>query len=201
MNDSRALTSQLSCLSMLEDKAAFLYKKLSEKTGNPLAKSLLLSIALDSSKHSALLKGISNSISVKDVETKDCAKSLGQVWSMVDTCLKELTKKEVGELFSKDLDEKLIALESIMGEEYYILVQMETMQHLTKEINQRYNVDLNNAKSVFENIINDENHHRETIIQLRKLIEPEQKDLDNTPLVKYQSPGHWIEYTPQESAT
>jgi uncharacterized protein (UPF0332 family) len=78
---------------MLEQKTASLYKILSEKTKHPLAKSLLLSIALDSSKHSALLKGIGDSIAVVELRTKDCAKSLGQTWVMVDTFLSEVTKK------------------------------------------------------------------------------------------------------------
>ena len=196
MNNSKAMASQISCLSMLEQKTGFLYKMLSEKTENPLAKSLLLSIALDSSKHSALLKGIGDTIAVTELRTKDCAKNLGQIWLMLNTCLRVVTKKEAGELSFADLDEKLIALESSMGEEYYIFVQMETMLHLSKWINQRYNVNLDNVKSMFENIITDETRHREIIATLKALIEPKENDLDNTPLVKYQSPDKWITYTP-----
>jgi len=195
MNSPEAMATQISCLSTLEHRTAFLYKKLAEKTENPLARSLLLSIAIDSSKHSALLKGIGDSIAVTEVKTKDCAKNLGQIWQMVDTCVNEVTRKENALSFA-DLDEKLIALESSMGEEYYIFVQMETLEHMVKEINQRYNINLDDVKGTFENIMAEENRHREIITKLKELIEPEEKDLDNTPLVKYQSPDQWIDYSP-----
>jgi hypothetical protein len=196
MNDSKAVSSYLNCLSLLEHNTSLLYESLSEKTEIPLGKSLLLSVAQDSSKHSVLLKGIADSVLVTNVKTIDCEKNLGPIWLIVNNCLKEVTKKEVGDLSFEDLDENLTALESSMGEEYYLFMQMETMQHLTEEIKQRYNIDFENVKSIFENIMSDENRHREIIATLKELIEPQEKDLDNTPLVKYQSPDRWINYTP-----
>lgn len=80
-------------------------------------------------------------------------------------------------------------------EEYYILIQMQILKHLTKEINERYNVNLDDVKSVFESIIRDENHHLEIIGTLKQLAEPLEKDLDNTPAVRYQSPDNWRNYT------
>jgi hypothetical protein len=189
------MASYLNCLSQLEYNTSRLYKSLSERTEIPLGKSLLLSIAQDSSKHSALLKGIADSVYVTKIKTKDCAKNLGQIWQIADTCLAEVTKG-IGEISFADLHDKLVALEGSMGEEYYIFVQIETLQHLTGEIKQRYNIDFNAVKSIFENIISDENQHREIIATLKELIEPEEKDLDNTPLIKYQTPDQWINYNP-----
>ena len=145
MNDSKTMASYISCLSKLEYNTALLYRSLSEKNENSIAKTLLLSIAQDSSKHSTLLKGVSDSIASVEVKTKDCAKNLEQ-WLTVNNCLNEVTSKKQGELSMADLFEKLITLESNLGEEYYIFVQMQTLQHLTKEINQRYNINLNNVK-------------------------------------------------------
>jgi rubrerythrin len=181
---------------MLEYNTALLYRSLSEKTENPLAKSLFLSITQDSSKHSTLLKGIGDSIAMSKVKTKDCAKNLGQIWLTVDNYLNEVKTKKEDELFIADLYEKLIALESDLGEEYYILVQMQTLQHLTKEINERYNINLDNVKSIFESIISDENHHIELLGTLKELAKPIEKDLDNTPIVRYQSPDNWRNYPP-----
>ena len=189
------MASQLSCLSMLEYNTALLYKSLSEKTEIPLAKSLLLSIAQDSSKHSALLKGISDSLASTDVKIKDCAKNLGPIWQNVTTYLKEVIAKEEN-LSLAELYEKLLTLESSIGEEYYVFVQMQTLQYMTKEINQLYNINLDKVKRIFESIINDEEHHREILATLKELSEPKIKDLDNTPLVRFQSPDHWINYTP-----
>ncbi len=194
-NTSKEMASQLSCLSMLEYNTALLYKGLSEKTEIPLSKSLLLSIAQDSSKHSALLHGISESLFSTNVKIKDCEKNLGKIWQNVNIYLKEVTVKE-GNLFSAELYEKLYVLESTMGEEYYVFVQMQTLQYLTKEINQIYSINLEKVKGIFESIINDEEHHREILATLKELNEPKIRDLDNTPLVKFQSPDNWINYTP-----
>jgi rubrerythrin len=185
------MASQLSCLSMLEYNTALLYKSLSEKTEIPLAKSLLLSIAQDSSKHSALLKGISDSLASTDVKIKDCAKNLGPIWQNVTTYLKEVTAKEET-LSLAELYEKLLTLESSIGEEYYIFVQIQTLQYMTKEINQLYNINFDKVKRIFESIINDEERHREILATLKELSEPKIRDLDNTPLVKFQSPDQWI---------
>ncbi len=196
MNDSKTMASYISCLSKLEYNTALLYKTLSEKNENSLAKTLLLSIAQDSSKHSTLLKGVSDSIASVEVKTKDCANNLGPVWPTVNNYLNEVTAKKQGELSMADLFEKLITLESNLGEEYYIFVQMQTLQHLTKEINQRYNINLDSVKNIFESIIRDENHHIELIGTLKELAEPKEKDLDNTPIVRYQTPDSWRNYSP-----
>jgi rubrerythrin len=196
MNDSKTMASYISCLSKLEYNTALLYRSLSEKNENSLAKTLLLSIAQDSSKHSTLLKGVSDSIASVEVKTKDCAKNLGPVWLTVNNYLNEVTAKKPGELSMADLFEKLITLESNLGEEYYIFVQMQTLQHLTKEINQRYSINLSNVKNIFESIIKDENHHIELIGTLKELAAPKEKDLDNTPMVRYQSPDSWRDFSP-----
>ena len=199
MNDPKTMAKYIGCLSMLEYNTFLLYRSLSEKTETPLAKSLLLSIAQDSSKHSTLLKGIGNSIANSEVKTKDCAENLGQIWLTVTNYLNEAKTGKVGELALADLYEKLIPLESELGEEYYILVQMQTLKHLTKEINERYNISLDNVKSIFENIINDENHHIELLGTLKELAKPIEKDLDNTPMVRYESPDNWRNYPPPNS--
>jgi rubrerythrin len=75
---------------------------------------------------------------------------------------------------------------------------METMLHLTNWINQHYKINLDNVKSTFENIVADENRHREIIAELKELIEPKESGFDNTPLMKYQSPDKWIAFTPND---
>jgi rubrerythrin len=195
MNDSKSMAIYIGCLSKLEFNTALLYRSLSEKTETPLAKTLLSSIAQDSSKHSTLLKGVGDSIANLKVKTKDCAKNLGQIWLTVDDYLNEVQTKKVNELSIVDLYDKLMAFESSLGEEYFIFVQMQTLQHLTAEINKLYNIDLVDVKSIFESIINDENRHRELLNTLKELAEPKEKDLDNTPLVRYQNPDNWRDYS------
>jgi len=196
MNDPKTMAKYMGCLSILEYNTFLLYRSLSEKTETPLAKSLLLSIAKDSSKHSTLLKGVGNSIANSEVKTKDCAENLGQIWLTVTSFLDEAKTGKVNKLSLANLYEKLIPLESELGEEYFMLVQMQTLKHLTKEINESYNISLDNVKSIFESIISDENHHIELLGTLKELSKPIEKDLDNTPMVRYQSPDNWRNYPP-----
>ena len=190
------MAKYIGCLSMLEYNTFLLYRTLSEKTETPLAKSLLLSIAQDSSKHSTLLKGIGNSIANLEVKTKDCAENLGQIWITVTNYLNEVKNGKVDELSLADLYEKLVPLETELGEEYYVFIQIQTLKHLTKEINESYNISLDNVKTIFENIISDENRHIEILGTLKELAKPIEKDLDNTPMVRYQSPDNWRNYSP-----
>jgi hypothetical protein len=56
-----------------------------------------------------------------------------------------------------------------MDEEYYIFVQLKTLELMVKEINQMYNIDLRSAKSIFINIISDEDRHREILETIERL--------------------------------
>jgi rubrerythrin len=60
-NDPKVLVGFINCLSVMEENAFLLYKALSDRIDLPLLKSLLLSIAEDSHKHSLLLKGVVDS--------------------------------------------------------------------------------------------------------------------------------------------
>ena len=197
MNEPKDIANYIHCLSVLEENVALLYNDLSERAETPLIKSLLLSISKDSSKHSALLKGVASSISDSKHNPKDCAKKLGNVWNIVSNYFSEIDKKEkAAKVHFPELLVKLSALESSMGEEYYIFVQMKTLQLMVKEITQLYNISLDNIKKVFESIIKDEEHHREILATIREIIDDDLKEHDTTPKVKYQHPDAWIHSLP-----
>ena len=197
MNNPKVIARYIHCLSILEDKTAVLYENLSGRVGPPLIKSLLLSISKDSSKHSALLKGIADSISDSKQKAKDCAKNLGEVWNTVSNYVKEMNRRErMSKVYFSELLPVLMALESSLGEEYYIFVQMKTLQLMVKEINQLYNIDLDKIKKVFESIIRDEEHHREILATIKDIITEDSVEQDNTPKVKYQNPDAWIHSLP-----
>ncbi len=198
MDNPKIIVDYLHCLSMLENNTFLLYQSLAGKAEVPLVKTLLFSIAQDSSKHSALLKGVADSIAVSKEKTKDCAKKLGETWQIIDTLLKETASKEkMSRLELQQLIEKLTALESSAGEEYYIFVQMKTLQYMVKEINQLYNINLERIKNIFISIIEDEEHHRELLATIKKLLnENKRADQHNTPSIKYQNPDSWIQYSP-----
>jgi rubrerythrin len=197
MNDPKSIAKYIQCLSVLEDNTSMLYNKLSERTENPLLKALLLSISKDSSKHSTLLEGIADSISETKKNPKHCTKNLGEIWKTVSTYLKEVNKKDKTDWINfSELLPKLSALESSLGEEYYIFVQMKTLQLMAKMINQRYNINFENIKAVFESIIKDEEHHREILATIKSVIGEDSTKQDNTPIVRYQNPDAWVHPLP-----
>lgn len=90
-----------------------------------------------------------------------------------------------------ELSKKLTYLESIIGEEYYMFVQLKTLEIMIKEINEIYRIDLGSLKSVFTHIINDEEHHREIIATIQSTIEKKQK-ADESPMLRYSNPDNWV---------
>lgn len=197
-NDPKDLASYINCLSMLEGNAVLLYTALADKIDDSLVKSLLLTIAIDSQKHSIVLKGVGESIAKPESKPKDCEKKLGEAWHVIDTFYREIVKREkITEYELPQLAEKLAILESILGEEYYMFVQLKTLQLLMKEISQIYNINLGELKGIFSRIINDEEHHRELLETIKGLLERKKpKKKDNTPTVKYQNPDSWIRSLP-----
>jgi rubrerythrin len=180
----------------LEENVSLMYRNMADSAEMPLIKSILLSISQDSSKHASLLSGIADSISGSKKNYGNCEKNLGEVWGMVKTYLTETKNAGQGQPSFTYLFPKLLSLESTLGEEYYVFVQMKTLQLMTKEINQFYAVNLESIKKVIESIIKDEEHHRELLATLKELSEVKRKEYDYAPIVKYQSPDKWINSTP-----
>lgn len=193
INDQHALGKLIGCLSLLEDKTSILYKTLADKIELPFVKSLMLLIAQDSQKHSTILRGIGESLSKGFVKPKDCAKNAGVSWQAIENLQKEISKKE--KLSDSDLlalSERLAVLESVVGEEYYVFVQLKTLELLVKEIDQSYHVDLGSLKTVFTGIINDEERHRELVEKTRGILERRREKPVASPFVQYTNPDAWI---------
>jgi rubrerythrin len=198
-NDPKVLADFINCLSILENDTFHLYAALSEKIELPLVKSLLLAIAEDSLKHSTLLKGVAESITKTKETPKDCAKKTGEAWRLLANFSKKIAAKEkFSEEQMSQLSVKLAFLESIIGEEYYVFVQMKTLEFMMKEINQIYSIDLGSLKSIFTRIINDEEHHREMLGTIKGILE-RKPEPSNNPVVKYQNPDSWISSLPPTS--
>ena len=196
--DPKNITSLIRCLSVLENDTSSLYYNLVRRVEVPLAKTLLTNIAQDSLKHSTLLEGIAHSLVESKETPKDCAKKVGEVWRAVETINKEIgSRKKITRLEFSQLSKKLVFLENALGEEYYIFVQMQTLTFLMKEINQVYDINLNNLKSIFESIIKDEEHHREILDIIKELFaQKEKKEEDENPMVKYLNPDSWSRSLP-----
>ena len=190
----------LHCASILEERTHLLYKNLADKVDLPLVNSLLLHIAYDSRKHSAILNGISESIVKSKKQPKDCEKKLffGGPWATIERLAGEIARENrIPKENMASLVKKLMVLESTVGEEYYILVQLKTLQYMTREIREIYNVDIEDLKDILETIIRDEETHRELLSKMKKiLVGKEEQTKDKAPVIKYKNPDSWIRNIP-----
>ncbi|MGB8780928.1 MAG: hypothetical protein WCD81_09820 [Candidatus Bathyarchaeia archaeon] len=190
----------LRCASILVERAYLLYKSLADKVNLPLINSLLLHIAFDSRKHSVILKGLSESMVKQKKQPRGCEKKLffGGTWTAIERLAEEIARKErIPREHMSSLVEKLMLLESTVGEEYYILVQLKTLQYMTREIRETYNVDLEDLKDILETIIRDEETHRELLSKMKKILVGEEKQTeDMAPAVKYKNPNVWSRSMP-----
>jgi len=196
-DEPKTIAQYIQCLSKLESNTSQLYSSIAKKTELPLVKALFQEIAIDSQKHFTILDGISKSIAQVDFNPKECGKKIGESWSIVEKAQKEIAKMEKIDASNINwLVKQLAYFESIMGEEYYIFVQLKTLEILVKEINSQYKIDLQSTKKLFSKIIEDEDHHRELLETIQKMVAQEEKDEDNSPAVKYQNPDAWSQAMP-----
>lgn len=190
-NQVNNIAEYLNCQSILESQTSLLYKTLSGKVKFPLIKTLLKEIQLDSEKHAALLKGVAENIRQPKSTQKECSKA-NQTLQTMSSLLKEVAKIEsVGPEELNKLSEIFMTLESEMGEDYYILIQMKTLERMTKIINEEYSIDLTKVKSIFLKIIQDEERHIE-ILETIKQLTTKKEQANNTPFVRFQNPDGWF---------
>jgi rubrerythrin len=187
------IADSLWCDSVFEERTYLLYKNLADRVNLPFIKSLLLHIAYDSQKHSAILNGISQSIGGSRVKAKDCEKRLSKSWTVIDDISQEISNEKKALVDSmSSLAKKLSLLESAMGEEYYALARLKTLQRMTDLIRESYNVDLEDLRDVFETIIRDEEIHLELLAKMKKFLAGQQvKKVNTTPAVRYENPDAW----------
>ena len=190
----------LHCASILEERAYSLYKNLADKVNLPLVNSLLLHIAYDSRKHSVTLKGITESIAKPKKQPKDYEKKLffGRIWTVIERLAKEIAKEQrIPKESMTSLVKKLMLLESTVGEEYYILVQLKTLQYMTREIRETYNVDIKDLKDILATIIRDEETHRKLLSKMKKILSGKEEPTEDTAMtVKYKNPDAWSRAMP-----
>lgn len=181
----------LHCSSNLEERTFSLYRSIASKTENLLARSSLYYIAYDSLKHSVIMREIAENISPSKPKSGDCEKKLKQVWQKISDLSDEVTEKQkINESDLPGLMNRLAGFENSLSEEYFVLVELKTLNFMSKEISQIYKVNLESVKYVFELIAKDEENHREILLSLEELFKKEPFK-NNTPIVRYQHPNAW----------
>ena len=160
---------------------------------------MILGIASDSKKHAKIFDEVSRSLGSTRPKTKECRKLWGPIWETLTAVSTDIARRESIDLVTlHGLTQKLAHLEYSLGEEYQILVQLKTLQFMSKEVYQSSNVDLKHLQDQFSSIIAEEQEHREILLQIMELSqEKEEKPEDNTPPIKYQNPDAWFQVPPQ----
>ena len=193
----------LFCSSRLEEKTYKMYYDLSQKIQNSVVRTLLVSIAQDSLKHSSLFLEISKEFVDSLPKEKECKKQLGELWKNIDSITKFIDdKKTITSEELLELTKKLSHFEYYMGEEYNILEKVKTLKYMSEEISASYGIEFEDSikvhKNVFESIIKDEQKHREILFDIVELLIKELAPKVNHPKVKYQTPDAWIFQPPNK---
>jgi len=181
------LSNFLHCASMLEDKVSRLYTELAQKTELPTAKPILVTIADDSHRHSTLLEQMSKQIQEPKVKHDECKTITGEAWNTTEKFAETIKHKHnITDQELTTLAKNLQKLESIIGEEYALLIHAKALQLLAEDLN------ITRLKTTLKEIGDDEKHHLELIAAVKKAL-TDKKQEDNAPTVKYQNPDQWIE--------
>lgn len=190
MDSPKKVATFLYCSSILEEKTYHMYYELSKKIEDPTIKSMILTIAHDSFRHSTLLREISEDIVDKLPKEKECKKGLKDAWTNNEILSKEIANKTTFDPESmRELAEKLAIFEYNLSEEYSTLVELQTLQFMSYKVYISYGIDMEYAKDVFTSIIEDEKRHRQLLLKIAKLLTEQTED--KNPTFKYQRPDAW----------
>lgn len=180
LNKAKKKTAQhLLCSSILEENVATAYRSFASKTENSLIKLLLLFISYDSLKHSKTLLKLSQNIAKTESTTEQCEIILGKAWkNAVTQAHREMLKKEkITDQELASLIDKMINLESFLGEEYLTILQLKTLELVAKDSE----IDLTGTKKILEWIVEDEKRHEATIMMIKRIITEHKQPTSSRP--------------------
>ena len=193
-NKEKEAIKFLRCAPVLEEEMHHLYHKMAIKTEFPEVKSLLIGLAYESLKHSKMVKELTKSLPALDSEGKDARKELGRIYRHAHVFAEQISlKNRIGTEDLRMLLKDLADLDDLIFEKYSIFLQPKVLHFVAGEISRWYPADLETLKSVFENISNEKENHREILIAViyyfatRKI----EREKVRTPVVKYLNPDGW----------
>ncbi len=196
--DLETLTNSSKSLIVFEKKTIQLYRDIAEKTEHlPLVKSMLFQLAIDSQKHATILKGIVQSLPKTSWKPNELPKTIANAWRSIDDFQMDLS--DIDELPKDeliDLAEQLSNLEKIMCEAYDVLVQFGNLEIISRELDKTYRSTFDMLKTVYMEIIHDEEYHKEILGTIVQLLKREEKRVQSAPQVRFQNPDAWNRVSP-----
>jgi rubrerythrin len=185
--NSQNIAELFHCLSLLENKTSTLYQTVIKKTQFSKAKTLLEKLVVDSNKHAKILQELGSKFGKFEADEKACSQKIGESWMVLSILQREIDDMKVIEVDDlPSLSKKLLVLESVLGEEYYMMVQMKTLEMMDKQINQLYHVDLSEMRGIFAKILSEEERHIEILESIHQLLARNQK-LDDNPVESFKT--------------
>lgn len=178
--------------SNIEAETFRLYEALSKKVNYPES-AFILSIGYDSLKNSKILEGL---IETFDLCTRDDnRKNLGALFNEVSAFSKKILKiNNIDYESLVEIIKELISLEDLLGKAYSNYLESFGPRTMADEMEKLFSVDFDNLKKIFENLIEEKEKHRQTMIEIIYCFESKQKDKLKhlTPTVRYQNPDSWM---------
>lgn len=198
MKDPQTIAAYIQCLSVFETNTYHLYQTLADKVQMPLAIGLLYGIAMDSQKHSMLLKTISECIDVPEKKIKSCEKKLSKTLRIITSFHMEIKARErINHTNFPRTADNLSIIAAAFGEEYRMISKTATLQYLVNGINKKSKVNLKDIQSIFDAIIAEQSQHTKLLAIVQVLLRSNiPKKADCAITVKFQNPDRWTQTLP-----
>jgi hypothetical protein len=157
-----------------------------------------VTIAQDSLKHCNLFEGLSKDLIKKPPTEKQWKRTLGETWKHIDEITNFLKQDELlSEEECFEIINRLAVLEHSLGEEYSTLEKLKMLSYMSKEISEKYGIDVNSRKDVLDTIIIEEKQHSYYLFEIYETLKKNSNKPDYHPEFKYQNPDAWL--TPNHS--
>lgn len=186
-------------MGFFEKSVSLLYEDIARRVWLPLIEALILEISQDSQKHYTMLKALAESLPKTDNNSKDYINTIGETWCTIEKFRREITETQsLSEDEIMQLSSQLMPLENTLVDEYKVFLEPETLQMLTTELKRIYRIETDTVKTIFAEIIADEEHHKrilattKAIIDWRTLVDwRATKKADSAPEVQFRNPDAW----------
>lgn len=187
-------TRHLLCCSYIEEETFHLYQCVAKKMNNAELRSLVVSIAYDSMKHSKMIKELLKTVEKTEVNIKKCRKNWSELWKEIVEVSEQVSKMQnINDDEFYEIFKGLTELEDCLIESYCFLLEHKIPERLANELDKFTPINMDNLNRVFDGIIEDKQRHKETLIEIGYCFAA--KDSigaeDSTPAVRYQNPDAW----------
>jgi len=180
------------CLN-LEKELNLLYTMATKKLPSPQS-TITTAIVFDNQKHVAvikeLLKPLSNIYFSPDELSKEFKKSVGEISKLLNvlTMQDKIENEEISELLKA-----LTNIEDILHDFYAHFIESKLIENYYNALPEASGLTGENLKYILQTLKQDNLKHREMLIEsLYFYRKSEQKNIDTTPIVRYQNPDAWV---------